>query len=81
MAEYRAKGFVFRPVVTGRRNGRRHRRRGSFYWAQYRDHTGETVRRSLRLPNGQGITDKSVAESELRRVLAVSYTHLTLPTN
>jgi len=69
MDSYRAKGFVFRPVVTGRRNGRRHRRRGSFYWAQYRDHTGETVRRSLRLPNGQGITDKAVAESELRRVL------------
>ena len=61
--------FVFKPVVTSKSKGEKRRRRSKFYWAQYEDSGGRSVRRALKLPGDRGITDKAVAESELRRLL------------
>lgn len=62
-------GCVFRPVVTGRRDGKKTRRRSRFYWAKYRDNSGKVVRHAMKLANGNGVCDKTVAEAELRRIL------------
>ena len=56
--------FVFKPVVIRRVNEQKKRRRSRYYWAQYRDEHGNDVRRALKLPNGSGITDKAVAQSQ-----------------
>ncbi len=64
--------FVFKPVITKKsRDGRKVRRRAAYYWADYVDPTdGNQKRRALRLPSGVGITDKGVANEELRKLLA-----------
>ena len=59
--------FVYKPVIVRKRDGRRRRQRGPYYWAEYRDATGRIVRRKLKLPDDRGITDKAVAASELRK--------------
>ena len=64
-----SRGCVFRPVVTRTRNGKKVRRRSGFYWAKYRGLDGRVVRHALKLPNGQGIRDKSVAQTELQQLL------------
>jgi integrase len=57
-----SKGFVYRPTKTA---GKRTR----FYWASYRDADGEARRHVLKLPNGDRVTEKSVAEKLLRDIL------------
>lgn len=63
--------FIFKPVVTKQRaDGSKARRRSRNYWASYRDpETGEDRRVALRLPSGEPVTARDVAESELRRLL------------
>ena len=61
-------GCVYRPVVTGRRNGKKTSRKSRFYWAKYRANSGRVVRHAMKLPNGNGICDKTVAQAELRRI-------------
>ena len=61
--------FVFKPVVTGRKNGHKTRRRSRYYWAKYRDLDGREVRRVLVLPSGGRIADKEVAQQALRTLL------------
>jgi len=61
--------FVFKPVVTSSAGGRKLRRRGRFYWACYTDENGRAWRVPLKLPSGGGITDRAVAQAELRRRL------------
>ncbi len=62
--------FVFKPVTTRVHNGRKTRRRTRFYWACYADPVdGRERRHALRLPSGQRIGDREVAEAELRRLL------------
>ena len=56
-------------MVTSRVGGKKKKRRSRFYWAKYRDADGVVARDALKLPNGQGIRDKDVAQSELRRLL------------
>ena len=62
-------GCVYKPVVTDKRDGKKRRRRGRFYWAKFVDASGDEVRRALKLSNGEGITDKEVARMELRKLL------------
>jgi len=57
-----AKGCAFRPT---KRAGRKTR----FYWVKYRDAQGNEKRHVLKLLNGDGVTDKSVAEHLLREIL------------
>ena len=64
-----SKGSVFRPTVTRSRNGKRFRTKSRFYWAKYRDVRGIEKRQALKLPNGDGISDKSVALERLRQML------------
>lgn len=64
--------FVYRPIVTRVRDGRRIRRRTRFYWASYADENGQAQRVALKLPSGAGITDRSVAEAELRKRLRLA---------
>ena len=60
--------FVFRPVVTRTRNGRKVRRRTRFWWIGFTlDVDGKDGREALRLPDGQKVTDRETAEAELRR--------------
>ena len=63
--------FVFKPVVTRKRpDGRRVKRRIKFYWASYTDPLdAQDKRESLRLPSGERVTKREVAEAELRRLL------------
>ncbi len=65
----RAKGSVYRPVVTRRVDGKQKRRRTKFYWASYTDNAGVPQRHVLKLPNGMRITDKDVARSELDKII------------
>ena len=65
----RSRGCVYRPVVTTTLAGKRQRRRSRYYWAKYCDAAGLEARHALKLPNGQGITDKAVAQAELRKLL------------
>ena len=60
--------FVYKPVVTRTVNGCKRRRRTRYFWAQYVDTDGREVRRVLRLPNGSKVTDRRVAEAELRNL-------------
>ena len=63
--------FVFRPVVTRRKNGKQTRQRTRFYWTQYSDPAdGSEQRHVLKLPSGHRITRRDVAEAELRRMLS-----------
>ena len=62
-------GCVYKPVVIDKRDGKKRRRRGRFYWAKFVDADGDEVRRALKLSNGEGITDKEVARTELRKLL------------
>jgi len=57
-----AKGSVFRPT---KRKGLKTR----FYWVKYRDAQGNEKRHALKLPNGDGVTDKSVAQALLREIV------------
>jgi len=59
----RAQGTVYRP---SRGQGKRKAR---FYWCGYRDHTGKPRRHVLKLASGERITDRSVAESELGKII------------
>ncbi len=61
--------FVFKPVVTRVRNGKRVKVRTGFFWAEYVNTDGETKREALKLPNGEGITDRRAAEAALRELL------------
>ncbi len=62
--------FVYKPVVVRKaKDGRKRRRRARFYWASYVGADGEERREALTLPNGEGITDKEVAQAELRRLV------------
>lgn len=61
-----SKGSVFRPTVTRSRKGKKVRTKSRFYWAKYRDVRGIEKRHALKLPNGHGISDKSVAMERLR---------------
>ena len=65
----KSKGFVYRPVVTSTKNGKKHKRKASFYWCQHRDRHGKSVRHVMTLPNGTKITDKDVARSELTKII------------
>jgi len=65
----RAKGSVYRPTVTTRRNGRKVRRKAKFYWAHYIDGSGQELCHVVRLANGGRITDKDVARSVLDGIL------------
>ena len=61
----RAQGSVYRKST--RRNGRTVK--AGFYRAKYRDACGELCDHVLVLANGQRVTDKTVAESELAKIL------------
>ncbi len=61
--------FVFKPVVTHKKNGKTVKRRSAFFWAEYVDADGQTKREVLRLPNGQRITDRRIAEDGLRKLV------------
>ena len=63
------KGCVYRPVVTGRKGGTRTRRRSRLYWCKYRGPDGKYVHKALKLPDGQGVTDKEVAETTFRSLV------------
>ena len=56
---------VYRPVMSGKRKAKR----SKYYWAKYTTENGERVREVMRLPNGERISDREVAEAELRRIL------------
>ncbi len=62
-------GCVYRPVVFRTRNGKRTRKRTRFYWTKYKDANGRPQRHALRPTNGQRVTDREVAESELRQII------------
>lgn len=64
-------GFVFRPTVTRKLpGGRKVKRRAAFYWVQYLDPSdGLLKRHALKLPTGGRVTDKTVAQEELRKLL------------
>jgi len=63
--------FVFRPVVTVRKNGRKARRRAAYYWVCYVDPADGAERRHvLKLPSGERVSSREAAEAELRRLLA-----------
>jgi integrase len=60
--------FVFKPVVTRRKDGRQTRRRTRFYWIGFTAEVdGEDRREALVLPDGQRVSDRETAEAELRR--------------
>ncbi len=61
--------FVFKPVVTRKKNGKTIKRRTAFFWGEYVNPDGETKREALKLPNGERITDRRVAEAALRELL------------
>ncbi len=61
--------FVYKPVVTRKRNGKTIKRRTAYYWAEYVTADGQTKREALKLPNGEGITDRRAAEQALRDLL------------
>jgi hypothetical protein len=63
------KGCVYRPTKTEVRNGKRRKGKTHFYWARYEDSNGKSMQHALKLPNGQKVTDKDVARSELNRIL------------
>ena len=64
-----SKGSVFRPTVTRSRNGKKVRKKTRFYWAKYRNAQGIEQRHALKIRNGDGVADKSVAEALLREIL------------
>ncbi len=57
-----SKGFAYRPT---REAGKKSR----FYWAWYREADGHEKNDGLKLSDGDGVTDKSVAEELLRQIL------------
>jgi len=60
-------GCVYRPFITRTdKAGKKTKSRGRFYWARYVDEKGQRVQIALKNTNGQGITDKGVAQSVLR---------------
>ncbi|TWT40948.1 Tyrosine recombinase XerC [Phycisphaerae bacterium RAS1] len=61
--------FVFTPTVTRVRSGRKIKRRSRFYWASLSDAAGEPVRKALKLPNGQPVSDRETAEQVLRQLI------------
>jgi integrase len=61
--------FVFKPVVTRKKNGKTVKARTAFFWAEYVNTDGQTKREALKLPNGEGITDRRAAEAALRELL------------
>jgi len=61
--------FVFRPVVTRKKGGKTIKRRSAYFWAEYVDADGQTKREALKLPNGQRITDRRIAEDALRKLV------------
>jgi len=63
--------FVFKPTVTRTSsNGRKIKKRTAYYWASYTDPADGRIRREpLKLASGAGITDKGVAQEELRRLM------------
>jgi len=61
--------FVYKPVVTSRKNGKQRRRRSRYYWASYTDVSGKKIRRVMKLSNGSKITNRRVAEAELRQLV------------
>ncbi len=64
-------GFVYKPVVTRKKGDRSTRRRSRYFWADYIDPaSGENKRHVLKLPSGERIANREVAESELRRLLS-----------
>ncbi len=63
------KGCVFRPTVTRQRAGKKSRTRSRFYWAKHRNALDIEVRHALKLQNGDGVSDKVVAEKLLREIL------------
>ncbi len=65
----RSKGTVYRPTVTRTVKGKKRRKPSRFYWAEYVDHTGARQRHVLKLPNGQKVTDKTVAVALLEEIL------------
>lgn len=58
--------YVYKPQVTRLKAGRRVRQRTKFYWGCYRGADGREVKHALRLPNGDRVTRKDLAESLLR---------------
>lgn len=64
-----SRGCVYKPTVVRERNGQKRKVKAGFYWAKYRDAKGKLVRRAIKLSNGNGVRDKSVAAAELRRIL------------
>ena len=62
-------GTCYRPTVVRRRNGTKVKSKAPFYWARYLDAQGERQQHVLRLPNGGKITDKQVAQAELKAIL------------
>ncbi len=64
-----SRGCVFKPTVVRKRNGQKRKVKAGFYWAKYRDAKGKPVRHAIKLSNGNGVRDKSVAEAELRKIL------------
>lgn len=63
------KGRVFRPTVVRTRKGRKVKTQTRFYWAEYRDADSIVRRHALKLPNGAGVADQSVAMELLRSIL------------
>ncbi len=61
--------FVFKPVVTRKRGSKTMKRRTAFYWAEYVNADGQPKREALKLPNGEGISDRRAAEAALRELL------------
>lgn len=51
------------------KTGKRLLMKNQFYWAKFTDAQGIEAPHPLRLPNGEGVTDKSVAQELLREVL------------
>lgn len=60
--------FVYRPVVTRKKDGRKTRTKAKYYWASYVDAIGQTVRKPIRLSNGMRVTRKDVAVQRLREL-------------
>lgn len=63
-------GFVYRPKVTRTdKSGKKVTTFSRFYWARYRNENGDPVQEALKNSNGQGITDKTVAQKVLQNRL------------
>src|SRR5882672_448855 len=63
--------FVFKPVITKKLDdGRKVKRRARYFWACYADPTdGQEKREVLTLPSGERVSNREVADVELRNLL------------